>query len=65
MGEIRSGARTITTARLAENAARAASGFRELGIGRGDTVALYLRNDFAVPRSQLAARACSAPTPCR
>jgi long-chain acyl-CoA synthetase len=47
MATIRSGERSITTAQLNENAARAARGFASLGIGRGDTVAVYLRNDFA------------------
>ena len=55
MGEIRSGDRRITTAALSENAARAASGFLKLGIGRGDTVALYLRNDFAFLEGSMAA----------
>ena len=55
MGTIRSGAREITTAALLENAARAAAGFRKLGIGRGDTVALYLRNDFAFLEASIAA----------
>src|SRR5689334_10686633 len=47
MAEIRSGDRVISTEQLGLNAARAAGGFASLGIGRGDTVALYLRNDFA------------------
>ena len=55
MGTIWSGARTITTAALIENAARAASGFKGLGVGRGDTVALYLRNDFAFLEASMAA----------
>ena len=55
MGTIRSGARTITTAALSENAARAASGFKAMGIGRGDTVAVYLRNDFAFLEASMAA----------
>jgi len=55
MAEIRSGDRTIATARLAENAARAASGLSSIGIGRGDTVALYLRNDFAFLEASIAA----------
>jgi long-chain acyl-CoA synthetase len=46
MAEIRSGERVRTTAELMERAGRAAAGFASLGIGRGDTVALYLRNDF-------------------
>jgi len=55
MGEIRSGDRKIATQALLENAARAASGFRALGIGRGDTIAVYLRNDFAFLEASLAA----------
>src|SRR4051794_31288904 len=46
MADIRSGDRVISTEQLGLNAARAATGFASLGIGRGDTVALYLRNDF-------------------
>jgi long-chain acyl-CoA synthetase len=46
MGEIRSGARVRTTEDIMERGARAAAGFASLGIGRGDTVAIYLRNDF-------------------
>src|SRR5580692_8585351 len=46
MAQIRSGERVRTTAELMERAGRAAAGFASLGIGRGDTVALYLRNDF-------------------
>jgi len=55
MADIRSGDRTITTAAIMENAARAASGFHSLGIGRGDTVALYLRNDFPFIEASFAA----------
>ncbi|MGD0190811.1 MAG: acyl-CoA synthetase [Rhizomicrobium sp.] len=55
MAEIRSGERTISHAELTENAARAASGFAQLGIGRGDTIALYLRNDFPFLEASLAA----------
>jgi len=55
MAHIRSGERTISTAALSENAARAASGFESIGIGRGDTVALYLRNDFAFLEAGIAA----------
>ena len=46
MGELISGARRLSSEALTERAARAASGLRSLGIGRGDLVALYLRNDF-------------------
>jgi long-chain acyl-CoA synthetase len=55
LARIKSGSRSISTEELNDNAARAASGFRHLGIGRGDTVALYLRNDFAFLEASLAA----------
>jgi long-chain acyl-CoA synthetase len=55
MATIRSGERTISTEALMENAARAASGFASIGIGRGDTVALYLRNDFPFIEASFAA----------
>jgi long-chain acyl-CoA synthetase len=47
MGVITSGTRELTTEQLAERAARAAAGFQALGVARGDTVALYLRNEIA------------------
>ncbi|ABS62427.1 AMP-dependent synthetase and ligase [Parvibaculum lavamentivorans DS-1] len=43
---VRSGKRVAEISGLAERAARAASGFASLGIGAGDVVAVYLRNDF-------------------
>src|ERR1700733_5505157 len=46
MGNIRSGDRVRTTEQIQERGARAAAGFASLGIGLGDTVAVYLRNDF-------------------
>ncbi|HSM95271.1 MAG TPA: acyl-CoA synthetase [Rhizomicrobium sp.] len=55
MAEIRSGARVTTTDEVMANAARAAGGFASLGIGRGDTIALYLRNDFAFLEASFAA----------
>ena len=55
MAQIRSGARVVTTEQMMGNAARAASGFASLGIGRGDTVAVYLRNDFAFLEASFAA----------
>jgi long-chain acyl-CoA synthetase len=55
MAEIHSGDRTIATELLMEHAARAASGFQSLGIGRGDTVAVYLRNDFPFLEASFAA----------
>ncbi len=55
MATISSGARTQTTEETMARAARAASGFASLGIGRGDTVAVYLRNDFAFLEASFAA----------
>ncbi len=43
---ILSGARRRTLAEIAERAGRAASGLRQAGVGEGDAVALFLRNDF-------------------
>ncbi len=45
-GLIVSGEREIRQADLSARAARAASGFRAIGIGENDAVALVLRNDF-------------------
>jgi long-chain acyl-CoA synthetase len=50
-----SGERRIPIPAARERAARAAQGFASLGIGRGDTVALFLRNDFAFLEASLAA----------
>lgn len=41
-----SGARALPHAELMQRAARAARGFKQLGIGENDCVALVLRNDF-------------------
>ena len=46
MGEIVSGARRLSSEELMDRSWRAASGLASLGVGRGDTVAIYLRNDF-------------------
>ena len=54
MGTIRSGARTIETAQLEERISRAATGFESIGIQPGDSVALFLRNDFAFIEANLA-----------
>lgn len=54
-GIMRSGSRTADITTLAENAARAASGFESLGIGAGDVIAVYLRNDFAFFEASVAA----------
>jgi long-chain acyl-CoA synthetase len=50
-----SGERSRTHAEIRRNALRAASGFRDLGIGIDDCVALLLRNDFAFFEASLAA----------
>jgi long-chain acyl-CoA synthetase len=55
MGEIRSGERRISIEDVNMRAARAAAGFKSLGIGPGDTVVIYLRNDFAFFEASLAA----------
>jgi long-chain acyl-CoA synthetase len=64
MGQIVSGARTVATEDLLVRAARAASGLASLGVGRGDTVALYLRNDLPFFEASYAAGLIGAyPTP--
>ena len=45
MGEITSGDRRLATADLQQRAARAATGLASIGIGEGDIIALFLRND--------------------
>ena len=47
MAKLISGERTLDHADLAIRAQRAARAFKSLGIGRGDAVAIMLRNDFA------------------
>src|ERR1700752_2723300 len=64
MGEIISGGSPPNTDAVQERAAGAASGFRSLGVDRGDTVALYLRNDLAFFEASYAAGLIGAyPTP--
>ena len=64
MGELISGDRRLGLEALNERAARAASGLRSLGIGKGDLVALYLRNDFPFFEASFAAGLVGAyPTP--
>ena len=46
-GQILSGTRSISLPELAVRAAQAATGLEQLGVGRGDSVALLLRNDLA------------------
>jgi long-chain acyl-CoA synthetase len=55
MGEVVSGERRIDIVTLNERAERAAAGLRSLGIDRCDTIALYLRNDFALFEASFAA----------
>ena len=55
MVEIVSGARRLPAGKLFARAWRAASGLASLGVGKGDTVALYLRNDFPFIEASLAA----------
>ena len=64
MGEIISGDRRMPTATLDERAACAASGLASLGVGRGNIIALFLRNDFAFFEASVAAGLLGAyPTP--
>ena len=55
-----SGDRRMTRAELDERAARAAQGFRDIGVARGDSIALFLRNDFAFFEASLAAQRIGA-----
>jgi len=50
-----SGDRSLDAATLADRAERAAAGFESLGIGKGDSIALYLRNDLAFYEAAAAA----------
>ncbi len=64
MSEIVSGSRRLPTASLNERAARAASGLESLGVGQGDVVALFLRNDLAFFEASTAVSLLGAyPTP--
>ena len=54
-GRLISGARELPLAALQERAERAAAAFASIGIGRGDGVALLLRNDFAFFEAAMAA----------
>ncbi len=60
MGTIRSGGRSFTSEELAERGARTATAFESLGIGSGDGVAIYLRNDIAFYEAALGASAIGA-----
>jgi long-chain acyl-CoA synthetase len=64
MGEIISGERRITLEAIDERAARAAAGLKSLGVGRGDLIAIYLRNDMPFFEASFAAGRIGAyPTP--
>ena len=52
---IQSGGRTLSHDTMLENASRAANGLASLGIGKGDTIAICLRNDFAYFEATFAA----------
>jgi long-chain acyl-CoA synthetase len=54
------GERFVSTSELMLNAARAATGFRDLGVATGDTVALLMRNDVPFLESSLAASMLAA-----
>ena len=55
MGEIVSGQRRVGSDELLSRAWRAASGLASVGVGAGDTVALYLRNDLPFFEASFAA----------
>ena len=59
-GDIWLGDRRITKPELGENALRAAAGLRALGIGEGDVVAVFMRNDFPFPTAVTAANLAGA-----
>src|ERR1700758_4768764 len=64
MGEIISGRRRMASSALGERAARAAAGVASLGVGRGDLIAIYLRNDLPFFEASFAAGLLGAyPTP--
>jgi long-chain acyl-CoA synthetase len=64
MGQIISGQRRESTEALNQRAARAAAGLASLGVGRGDLIAIYLRNDLPFFEASFAAGLLGAyPTP--
>lgn len=60
MGIIRSGSRALSTEELALRGAQVAAGLESLGVGPGDGVALYLRNDLAFFEASLGAGSIGA-----
>jgi long-chain acyl-CoA synthetase len=64
MGEIISGERRLSSEALNDRASRAAAGLASLGVGRGDLIAIYLRNDLPFLEATFAAGLLGAyPTP--
>jgi long-chain acyl-CoA synthetase len=64
MGEVRSGTRSVSTDEIRVRAAKAASGLAAMGIGFGDCVAIYMRNDIAFFEATFAANLIGAyPVP--
>ena len=55
MGDIVSGERRLSFAALDTRARRAATALRSIGVGKGDLIALYLRNDLAFFEASFAA----------
>ncbi|MFO1115879.1 MAG: acyl-CoA synthetase [Beijerinckiaceae bacterium] len=55
-----SGERHLSKAALDDRAARAAAGFRKIGVGPGDAIALFLRNDFAFFEASIGAQQIAA-----
>ncbi|HEY2161001.1 MAG TPA: AMP-binding protein, partial [Solirubrobacteraceae bacterium] len=60
MGKVCSGDRTVGSDELVIRAARVAAGLESLGIGAGDGVAIYLRNDIAFFEAALGASSLGA-----
>ena len=54
MGTLRSGIRSLETAALETRILKAAAGLESIGVGPGDSIALFLRNDFAFVEANLA-----------
>ncbi len=59
-GTIWLGDRSVAKPALGADALRAAAGLRALGIGDGDVVAVFMRNDFPFPTAVLAANLAGA-----
>lgn len=64
MSGLQLGERLVPQAVTIERAARAANGLKKIGVGPGDVIALYLRNDFPFHEASTAAGQLGAyPTP--